>query len=146
MFPADFFCSQPGIFCLLHPKQFPLIAPIFGNAFAEQGAFLFDFLCQFRNGCHLARFQHIPILKTLYHRFLQGGHGFRIKFRFFRFRLVEDRFAAIVFQPDENGHFDIAVDQPFNRFFSVPLRFFCKHFPFYFQLLTFCRNSIIFYL
>ena len=59
---------------------------------------------------------------------------------------MDDGFAAIIFQPDENGHFDIAVDQPFNRFFSVPLRFFCKHFPFYFQLLTFCRNSIIFYL
>ena len=109
----------------LHLKHFPLLGPVFGEAFAEfgkgergrlfavedgfddvwgevdqaqrpeeEGAFLFDFLCQFGNGCHLARFQHIPVLKTLYHCLWQGGHGFRIKFRLLHFRLMDDRFAA----------------------------------------------------
>ena len=66
----------------------------------EESAFLFNFLCQFGNSCHFARFQHIPVLKTLYHCLLQGGHGFRIKFCLFCLRLTDDRFAAIIFQPD----------------------------------------------
>ena len=85
----------------------------------EEGSFLLDFLCQFGNSRHLARFQHITVLKTLYDRFLQGGHGFRIKFSRFCLRLMDDRFAAIVFQLDWNGHFDIAVDQSFNCFFHL---------------------------